>query len=169
MSNISRIEGYDEFGYKVWEFALPTMDEATANAQRFGEAMRRVGISADRAAENIARISELLARMECVEGVMDYKISSRVGSIETKAALLENKMSHSENRIYEIFCDSNVMHANNKKKNSNVACNFCRAHGHLAFECKLRKVINNDMSWKWVPKEPNTNLKGSKLTWIPKG
>ena len=105
MSNISRIEGYDEFGYKVWEFALPTMDEATANAQRLGEAMRRVGISADRAAENIARISELLARMECVEGMMDYKISSRVGSIETKAALLENKMSRSENRIYEIERD----------------------------------------------------------------
>ena len=102
MSNISRIEGYDEFGYKVWEFALPTMDEATANAQMFGEAMSRVGISANQAAENIARISELLARMECIEGVMDYKIASRVGSIETKAALLENKVSRSENRIYEV-------------------------------------------------------------------
>ena len=31
MEKISKIKGYDEYGYEVMEFSLPTMDSATSH------------------------------------------------------------------------------------------------------------------------------------------
>lgn len=46
MERISKIKGYDEYGYEVMEFALPTADEFTQELKELGKAMQGMGITA---------------------------------------------------------------------------------------------------------------------------
>jgi hypothetical protein len=99
---VSTIKAYDEYGYEVMDFKLPTMDEASIAANEFGKALANFGMNARDAAEAIARISEALARIDVVESVLDYKIDSRVASLETKVNIMQNSASSNENRIYAL-------------------------------------------------------------------
>ncbi len=66
------------------------------------------------------------------------------------ARKFRDSCSHSLNNISyyapkkNSSCDrNNLMHAKIFNVNPKVACNFCREHDYLAFECKLRKSLND--------------------------
>lgn len=102
MERISKIKGYDEYGYEVMEFSLPTMDEATAAAAELSRALASFGLSSRDAAEAIMRVSEALNRIDVVESVLDYRIDSKVSSLKTEVDILKNNNAHNERRIYEV-------------------------------------------------------------------
>ncbi|PKA63479.1 hypothetical protein AXF42_Ash005374 [Apostasia shenzhenica] len=60
---------------------------------------------------------------------------------------------------------------------SHVICNFCQKHGHVAYTCKIGKVIlaSKDSFYIWIPKGlshvdylTTTNFIGPKFVWVPK-
>lgn len=95
---VSQIKGYDEYGYEVMDFTLPTMDEAIANAREFGRAIQNVGLNAYEAAEAIKRMSELLYRVEALECIVDDKI-------QDTAAMLESRITQTECDIAQLNQD----------------------------------------------------------------
>lgn len=97
---ISSLKGYDEYGYEIMNFTLPSMDEATANAREFGQAIQNIGLNAHEVAEAIKRISELLGRVNAIECIVDDKI-------QDTAALLESRIAQTEYDIAQLNQDLN--------------------------------------------------------------
>ena len=60
---ITKIKGYDEYGYEAFDVGI----ESAHAAQALAEAVSRTGLSAQAAAEAIYRVSELLARVSWCE------------------------------------------------------------------------------------------------------
>lgn len=64
MSTITRIKGYDNYGYEVMDAYIPTMDEATMAARQLGEVMANYGISAEETGRALKQLSDLLAGIQ---------------------------------------------------------------------------------------------------------
>lgn len=64
MSKITRIKGYDDYGYEVMDTYLPTMDEAIMTARQLGEVMANYGISAEEAGRALKQLSDRLAEIQ---------------------------------------------------------------------------------------------------------
>ena len=56
-------------------------------------------MSADQAAEAIARVSEALSRLDVIESVIDYGIESKVGRVEVETDLLKNRSNKIERDV----------------------------------------------------------------------
>ena len=123
MEKISKIKGYDEYGYEVMEFSLPTMDFVTSHVQDFGRALASFGLNADQAAEAIARVSEALSRLDVIESVIDYGIESKVGRVEVETDLLKNRSNRIERDVFLLREDLNdirsALDAKTEKPNQN--------------------------------------------------
>ncbi|GAV77200.1 hypothetical protein CFOL_v3_20672 [Cephalotus follicularis] len=68
---------------------------------------------------------------------------------------------------------NNVKHFNNfflKKNEPKIICNYCGRLGHISTSCFLKKKLSLVNTRRiWVPKGTFVaNLKGPKLTWVPK-
>lgn len=102
MAKLTRIKGYDDYGYEVIDTFLPTMDEALENAHAIGEVMIQVGISAQEMTEALRKVSELLARAEWaadeITAIKDsladlqYKCEGTEGALSARIDLLEYKL-----------------------------------------------------------------------------
>lgn len=123
MEKISKIKGYDEYGYEVMEFSLPTMDFVTSHVQDFGRALASFGLNADQAAEAIARVSEALSRLDIIESVIDCGIESKVGRVEVETDLLKNRSNRIERDVFLLREDLNdirsALDAKTEKPNQN--------------------------------------------------
>ena len=64
MSKITRIKGYDDYGYEVMDTYLPTMDETIMTACQLGEVIANYGISAEEAGRALKQLSDRLAEIQ---------------------------------------------------------------------------------------------------------
>lgn len=102
---IAQIKGYDEYGYEVMNFPLPTMDEATANLMEWGKAICDMGFSAYEAAEALRNISNLLSRADWGEGeitAIKDKLCDLEYKIDSQDSVLSNRIDVAEIEIDEL-------------------------------------------------------------------
>ena len=102
---ITQIKGYDEYGYEVMNFSLPTMDEATANLMEWGKAIQDIGFSAYEATEALKHISNLLSRADWGESeitAIKDKLCDLEYKIDSQDAALSNRIDVTEIEIDEL-------------------------------------------------------------------
>lgn len=103
---IQNIKGYDEYGYEVIDFSLPTMDEATETAKEFGRALCSMGVSASKMAESLCRLSEVFAHIDYlaneVTAIKDDLSDLRYIETEHKTSELNNRIDVVEMELSDL-------------------------------------------------------------------
>lgn len=94
MSKVTRIEGYDEYGYQVIEINLPTDTQAVQDGGVFIQALDSWGITAQEAADNIAKVCDFLRRHSTFEDINEQ--------IKCITAALGCRVDELERSIYEV-------------------------------------------------------------------
>lgn len=94
MSKVTRIEGYDEYGYQVMEIDLPTDRQSVQNSEVFMRSLDNWGISAQEAADNIMKVCDFLRRHSTFESVNER--------IECITATLGCRVDELEKSLYEV-------------------------------------------------------------------
>ena len=64
MSKMTRIKGYDDYGYEVIDTYIPTMDEGIIIARQLGEVMANCGITAEEAGKALKQMSNVLESIQ---------------------------------------------------------------------------------------------------------
>lgn len=87
---LSTIKGYDRYGYELVNFSIPTIDNFTTEMNEFASAIRTMGLSAQEATEAISRISEILARLNCIECVVNDEITTIKNRLDENERIINN-------------------------------------------------------------------------------
>jgi hypothetical protein len=103
---IKSVKGYDEYGYEVMDFSLPTMDEATEAAREVGRALSSMGISASEMVNSLRRLNEAFAHIDYlaneVTAIKDELSDLRYIETERKTSELSNRIDVVEMELNDI-------------------------------------------------------------------